>query len=117
MAVESDADLLGFFDPTEFGTEAVIAAVSGPIEFAGIIDSEAGSDRPGSNSRSGSSPFLTGAADAKIQTIQMMTPFAPVSDARAEDTLTIAAGPYAGAYRIRDIQRDGEVCRLLLNKR
>lgn len=125
--VESDADLLTFFSPDEFGTEAVITSGSGDIPVSGIMDTMADAERPGANSRSGSSPFLVGATDAKIQRLQFTTPFAPIASVRAEDRMNIpalrsdgtpnnAAGNYAGDYRIRDIQRDGEVCRLLLNK-
>ena len=114
--IESDADLAAFFSADECGTAGVVSTQSGSIPVSGIMDTMADNDRPGANARSGSSPFMVGAADATIQRIQFLTPFSPVASVRPEDTLTIAAGKYAGTYRIRDIQRDSEVCRLLLNK-
>jgi hypothetical protein len=114
--VESDADLAAFFNGDEFADEGVVSTQAGQIPVSGIIDIEADDERPGANSRSSSSPFMAGAADATIHRIQFMTQFAPVASVRPEDTLQIPSGKYAGNYRIRDIQRDGEVCRLLLNK-
>ena len=114
--IESDADLAAFFSADEFGTAGVVSTESGQIPVSGIMDTMADNDRPGANSRSNSSPFIVGSADATIQRIQFVTRFSVVSSVRAEDTLNIPAGAYAGNYRIRDIQRDGEVCRLLLNK-
>ena len=114
--VETDADLTTFFSADEFGTAGVVSTKSGQINVVGIMDIAADHDRPGANSRSGSSPFVVGSADATIHRIQFVTRFSVVSSVRAEDTLNIPAGVYAGNYRIRDIQRDGEVCRLLLNK-
>lgn len=114
--IESASDLAAYFSPDEFGVDGVVSTQSGTIPVSGIMDVAADNDRPGANARSGSSPFMVGVADATIHRLQFMTQFAPVAAVRAEDTLQITAGQYAGNYRIRDIQRDGEVCRLLLNK-
>jgi PP-loop superfamily ATP-utilizing enzyme len=114
--IESDADLAAFFNGDEFAAEGVVSTQGGDVVVSGIIDTEADNDRPGANARSSSSPFITGAADATIQIIQYLTQFAPLSQARPDDAISITTGKYAGSYRIRDIQRDGEVCRLLLNK-
>jgi len=118
MAVESESDLMGFFDAGEFGTAASIQTRTEVIPSVfGIASTSYDNDRPGANSQSGTSPFLAGAADAGIQRTQFLTPFAPVSTVRPEDTLTISAGEYTGVYRIKDIQRDGALVRLILNKR
>ena len=59
-----------------------------------------------------------GAADLRVQALQFHTPFSPVAHAKTEDTLIILSGIFAGEYRIRaPIERDGDQCRLLLNKR
>lgn len=113
MGVESYEDLALFFDTSDFGTEATINGGT----IVGIIDSAAATDRPGANSRSSASPWIAGAADVSITRLQFATTWHSVSAVKAEDTLTIAAGAYAGSYRVKDIQRDGELCRLILNAR
>jgi hypothetical protein len=61
------------------------------------------------------SAFVAGTADVTINKIQFLTEFSPITSAKPEDTLTIPEGSYAGTYRIREILRDGEMCKLLLN--
>lgn len=118
MAVESAADLASFFNPDEFGVEATLRTNAGDVTIIGIPDSEAQTERPGENSRSSASPFLVGAADFRAQHLQFHTPFLPVAHAKAEDVLIILSGIFAGEYRIRaPIERDGDQCRILLNKR
>lgn len=110
--IESPADLAAFFSSDEFATEAVIAGVGA---VSGIIDAVAESERPGGNSRSGSSTWIVGAADFSVSKLQFTTSWGSVSRVVPEDELSIAAGAYAGTYRVKDIQRDGEICRLILN--
>ena len=112
--IESPADLAAFFSADEFATVAVIAGVGA---VSGIIDSAAESDRPGGNARSGSSTWIVGAADFSVTRLQFTAPWPAVSGVVPECDLSIAAGPYAGTYRVKDIQRDGEICRLILNAR
>lgn len=118
MAVESSDDMMAFFSPEEFGEKAVIHSATVDLEIIGIPDTMAETQRPGDTANSGRSPFLAGAADFTMQELQFTTPFVFVhqAEAAAENTLTILAGIYAGEYRIKDIQRDGEICRLMLNK-
>lgn len=118
MAIESESDLLAFFAPAEFGTLAVIQSDAGDITVSGIMDTMAEEERPGANSRSGSSSFIIGASDVATQTLQFVTAWHLVANVHAENVLTIQSGVHAGQYRIKEPpQRDGEICRLQLNKR
>ena len=47
MAVESAADLAGFFDPAEFGQELTLYSQGGPVLFSGIVTTAAGSQELG----------------------------------------------------------------------
>lgn len=111
MAVETAADLAAFTNPDEFGVVAIWNGVS----ITGIPDTFHLKERPGENSRSSISSYIAAAADVSSQVIQFLTAWGPISAVAQDDTLTITGGDHAGAYRIRDIQRDGEMCRLMLN--
>lgn len=119
MAVESAADLEGFFNPNEFGAEALLITGAGSFPVAGIPDSFAEEDRLGATSNSSRSPFLAGAADFSVTELQFQLPWHSVlaAGAVAEDSLQITTGTYAGLYRIKEVKRDGEQCRLMLNKK
>lgn len=119
MAVESAADLAGFFNPNEFAEEATIITGTGSFPVTGIPDSFAEADRLGSTSNSSRSPFLAGAADFSVTELQFHLPWHSVvaAGAVAENSLQIMTGTYAGLYRIKEVKRDGEQCRLMLNKR
>lgn len=116
MPVETADDLAAFTNPNEFGVAAVVQTLAGSIEITGITDAIAEIDRPGMNSNSGMSAFVAGAADVNISKIQFLTAYAPVASVVPDDTLTISEGSYAGTYRIREIPRDGEFCRFLVNR-
>lgn len=119
MAVESAADLEGFFNPNEFGAEALLITGTGEHPVTGIPDSFAEDDRLGATSNSSRSPFLAGAADFSLTELQFHLSWPSVlgAGAVAEDTLQILTGTYAGLYRVKEVKRDGEQCRLMLNKR
>ena len=114
--IESASDLAAFFDPAEFGAAAVIELPGGPLAIVGNPSTHALRERPGSNTNSSMGSFMLGAADFNLQAVQFMTPWAPIAGAQSECLLTIEAGEYAGVWRVRDIQRDGSVARLILNK-
>lgn len=119
MRVESEAELMSFFSPDEFGEEATLRTGTGDHPVTGHPDTMAETAKPGGVQNSSRGAFTTGAADFTVQELQFMTDSGRVaaSGAKREDTLIIQAGRYAGQYRIKDIQSDGAVCRLLLNKR
>lgn len=119
MAIESAADLEGFFNPNEFGAEALLITGAGEFPVTGIPDSFAEDDRLGSTSKSGRSPFMAGAADFSLTELQFQLPWHHVVAAGvvAENSLQIITGTYAGLYRVKEVKRDGEQCRLMLNKK
>lgn len=119
MAVETAADLEGFFNPSEFGEEALLITGTGSHPVTGIPDSFAEDDRLGSTSKSGRSPFMAGAADFSLTELQFQLPWHSVlsAGAIADDSLQIITGTYAGLYRVKEVKRDGEQCRLMLNKK
>ena len=110
-----DDDQGAFFDADEFATEATISGVTGPV--LGIVDTYHDQQRPGGTTNSSMGSFVVGAADVSIQPHQFTTRWALVAAVPVDATLTIAAGPYAGEWRIKTKQRDGEIARLILNKR
>ncbi len=114
--IESASDLAAFFNPTEFGDAAVIELPGGPLAIVGTPSTHALRERPGSNTNSSMGAFMLGVADFNLQAVQFMTPWAPIAGAQNECLLTIAGGEHAGTWRVRDIQRDGAVARLILNK-
>ena len=114
--LDLSSDLAAFFNPDEFGVAAVIALPSGDADITGVPSTYAQRERPGSNTNSGISAFMVGAADVNLQSVQFLTAWGPVSDALPECVLTIDAGNHAGAWRVRSIERDGDVARLLLNQ-
>lgn len=113
--VESDDELAAFFSGDEFADQATITGVTGDV--SGIMDTYHDQQRPGGTSNSTMGAFMVGAADMSIQTHQFTTAWSRVSSVALDSTLTIASGRYAGAYRIKDKQRDGEIVRLMLNTR
>lgn len=118
MAVEAHDELMAFFSPAEFGENATVTTGAGSFSLTGIPDVLSDTAAPGGIQNSSRSPFTTGAAEFAIQEPQFLTDAASVEAAgtQLDDTLTILSGDYAGAYRIKDINRDGGLCRLLLNK-
>lgn len=111
--IETAADLAAFFNPNEFADLAIIDGVAQPV--GGIMTTAADQQRAGATSGSSMGSWLVGAADLSIQTLQFITPWAPVSAVQVEATMTIPQGRYAGTYRVKDIQRDGEIVRLVLS--
>lgn len=104
MALESDADLEGFFDANDFGTRATLTPSAGdPVEITGIFTAAhevagASGDWPGVST---AAPVLTIPASALP------------AGAMQGDALSIGAV----AYRVRDIQPDGTgLARLVLEK-
>lgn len=113
MPVESSDDLAGFFNPDEFGDEAACEG-SGLVGIASAYHDQ---QRPGATSNSSMGSFMVGAADVSITTHKFTTPWPLPSTVAVEKTITIQTGKLAGEYRIKDIQRDGDIVRLMLNKR
>lgn len=113
MSVESDYDLDAFFQPEEFGLIALVGGVPVP----GVMDTMADDQRPGATANSSMGSFLVGAADATIQKLQFTCRWSLVASVAVETSLVIESGEFAGTYRIKDIQRDSQICRLMLNKR
>lgn len=119
MRVETPAELDGFFSPDEFGELATLRTKLGTFDLPGHPDAFAASAKPGGTQNSSRSPFTTGAAEFSVTELQFMCAASKVAGAGAvaEDTLTITTGDYSGDYRIKNINRDGAICRLLLSKR
>ena len=114
--IDFSSDLAVFFNPTEFGDEATIALPDCFATVHGTASTYALRERPGSNTNSSMGSFMLGAADFNLQAVQFLTAWGPVAAAQAECELTINTGPHAGEWRVRDIQRDGDIARLILNK-
>jgi len=111
--IETDADLAAFFSPDEFADLASIDGVAQPV--SGIASTMADQQRAGATSGSSMGSWLVGAADLSIQRLQFTTAWAPAAAVEVEAGMTIQTGRYAGTYRIKDIQRDGEIVRLVLS--
>ena len=111
--VESPDELASFFSADEFGAFAVCEG----FRAQGIPDAYHDDQRPGATTNSSMGAFMVGAADMNLSTHQFTTTWPLPTAWGLEKTLTIEAGEYAGTYRIKDIQRDGSVVRLMLNKR
>jgi hypothetical protein len=116
MALDLAADLATFFNADEFGVFAVIGLPAGDLQISGVASTLAEHERPGGNSSSSLGAFMVGAADFNLQATHFLTPWAPVATARPECLLTISTGNHAGQWRVRDIQRDGDIARLILNE-
>lgn len=114
--IDFNSDLATFFNPAEFGVLAVIALPDGEADITGTPSTYADTDRPGANQNSGISAFMVGAADFGIQPAQFLTAWQPVASAVPDALLTIQDGDYAGRWRVRRIERDGALARLILNK-
>lgn len=114
--VESPSDLLAFCDPAEFGERAILT-VSGVAmpEITGIPDTYAEEKTPGGNDNSGRGSFTTGAANVAVHIIQFVSTNPLAATAKAEGSLEILGGVYAGMYRITRVARDGAITRLMLN--
>lgn len=117
MRVESNADLMAFFSTDEFAENAIIRTAAGDTPVTGHPDVMSDTDKPGGRKGSTMSPFMSGAAEFTIQEFQFLTQAEIVEAAgtKLDDTLIISTGDQAGTYRIKDINRDGGLCRLLLN--
>lgn len=117
-AFDSAEELGAFFSTDEFAENATLTTGAGEFALTGIPDVLSDVAKPGGIQNSSRSPFLTGAAEFSIQEFQFLTSSASVRSASAkmEDKLTILTGSYAGVYRVKDINHDGAICRLLLNK-
>lgn len=111
--VETADELAAFMDPDTFGVFASCDA----DRFTGLADCYHDQQRPGATSNSSVGSFMAGVADVSIVTHQFTTTWPLAASVGVEKTLTIESGPHAGAYRIKDMQRDGEIVRLMLNKR
>lgn len=111
-----DADLDTFFNTDEFSVAATIQLPTGPLDIAGIPSRFNTRERPGSNTNSGRGAFMVGVADFNLRSMHLLTPAQPIAAAVSECLLTIAPGnKYSGTYRVRAIERDGEIARLRLN--
>lgn len=119
MAFDLDDELKVAFSPEEFGEEAIIRTVSREYPLTGTPAAYADIAKPGSAQNSSRGAFSTGAADFSVGILQFtcLTTDATESAVAAEDTLIIKTGRHAGEYRIKDINIDGSVCRLVLNVR
>ena len=111
--VESPDELAAFFSADVFGAFAICEG----IRFEGIPDAYHDEQRPGATTNSSMGAFMVGAADMNLSTHQFTTSWPLAATVGVEKTMTIEGGDYAGNYRIKDIQRDGSVVRLMLNKR
>ena len=111
------ADLATFFNPAEFGSNAVVALPFGGLQITGNVSKYAlqRMERPGSNGNSGFGAFLAGTAEFNMHGTQFMTAWLPQYENLTECPLTIQDGDYAGEWVIRFIERDGDVARMILN--
>lgn len=118
MAIESPDELMAFFSAGEFAEAATILNVAGSHPITGNFDSAADLQRPGGTTNSSRSAFITGAAEFSVHELQYTTDWWRVQAAQVaqEDVLDVPAGKHAGQYRIKDIQRDGDIVRLMLNR-
>lgn len=111
--VESPDDLASFTTPDEFGC---FVSCQG-VRFQAIVDRHHDQERPAATTNSSIGAFNVGAADVNLTVYEALVTV-PLPDVVAvEKTLTVEDGPFAGNYRVRDIQRDGVCTLLLLNKR
>ena len=118
MAIESDAELMAFFSANEFADEAVIENVAGGHPITGNFDTMAQRAKPGGVQNSSQGPFIGGAAEFAVTELQFTTDTWRVQQAgaKSDDTMVVTTGRHAGQYRIKEIQSDGDICRLLLNE-
>lgn len=119
MAIESPDELMAFFSADEFAESATILNIAGSHPITGNFDTMADVQRPGGTTNSSRSPFITGAAEFSVYDLQYTTDWWRVQAAQTaqEDVLDVATGSrHAGQYRIKDIQRDGDIVRLMLNR-
>lgn len=119
MAVESDLDLAAFFSPDEFGANCILRPKAGgaDIPFSGIVSKYHAQARLGATSNSSISPFQIGAADVNLTACKVLARWSVIGTAKADDTVIVESGEFAGEYRVRDPQQDGMICRLVLNKK
>jgi len=111
--VESPDDFAAFMNPEDFG---VFASCEGQ-RFTGIFDTFHDQQRPGGTSNSTMGSFMVGAADMSLTVYQFTTGWPLAAGVGVEKTLTVEDGSDAGNYRIKDIEREGGMVRLMLNKR
>lgn len=111
------AELALFSNPAEFGEVASVRpAVGAAFTITGIPDAIAEPERP-TMSTSSRNAFVSGAADVNSTRLHFICAWPDIAGkVKAEDGLTIAAGPFAGSYRIRQIVREGDLAQLRLNK-
>jgi hypothetical protein len=114
--LETATDLAAFTDPNEFGVSCVLHAAAGDVPFTAIVASHHESSRVGGNNNSSISPFHVGIADMNMSSIRALATWSVVSMVKPNDRMTVLAGDYAGEYRVRDPQRDGAICRMMINK-
>lgn len=112
------ADLATFFNTDEFGVAATVSLLGGSIDITGNASTYAHQklERPGSNNGSGFGTFIAGATEFNMHGTQFMTAWRTAYDGLTECPLTIHGGDYAGQWRIRIIERDGDIARMILNK-
>lgn len=113
-AFDTADELIAFF--SDFAEDAIIHTAAGDLTITGIPDVVADNVRPGGVSDSNTSPFISARAEFTIQEYQFLTTAEQAAPASLEDTLEIATGGYVGQYRIKDMNRDGGLCRILLNR-
>lgn len=110
------ADLQTFFNPNEFSSAATITLPGGTADITGTASTYTQRERAASNTNSGISQFMVGAADFNLRSAQFMTAWAPVATAQPECQLVISDGDHAGTWRVRAIERDGDIAVLVLNQ-
>lgn len=113
-AFDTADELAAFF--ADFAEDAIIHTAAGDFPVTGIPDVLADNMRPGGVSDSNTSPFISARAEFTIQEFQFLTTAEQAAPASLEDTLEITTGNHVGHYRIKDLNRDGGLCRILLNR-
>lgn len=118
MAVESQFDLDTFHDPSEFGSDGVIATQFGSVNVTITMAEAAAVVMPTQNGNStGFSSVIMQAASVSTATYKGIVPTYQLLNKVAQDnTLTVAEGQHAGTYTIIDVNNNGQMTTLVLHK-
>lgn len=100
MPVESADDLLGFFDPTEFGTPLVAVTAGGAVPFDGIYTDSPLNEQPGT------------VAAVPVRTPRVITSRAPLAGLLQGDRIEREGGTLLGV--VNDMQIKGDLLIIML---
>lgn len=117
MAVEGQFDLEAFCDPSEFGSDAVIATATGPVAVTATFSEAASTAVPTQAGNTTFSPLMMQAAKITTATLKAIVPTFQLQGRVAQDDgITVAPGQYAGAYRIIDLRTSAQMTTLILHR-